>query len=51
MKDVGTIMPRKTWLRVVVGKVFGYVDKKVDLALQTGVETAVGIAMRSGGGD
>jgi len=41
LKGVGTVMPRKAWLRTVVGKVFDYLDKKVDLALKTGVETAV----------
>jgi hypothetical protein len=50
LKGVGTVMPRKAWLRAVVGKVFDYLDKKVDLALKTGVETAARTTMIGPGG-
>jgi len=34
-------MPKKTLLRAVVGRVFGYVDGKIDLVTKTAIETII----------
>ena len=43
-------MPKKTLLRAVVGRVFAYVDGKVDLATKTAIETLIRHQLGPGGG-